>query len=264
MNTEKIIHYCWFGPKPLSKLTLKCMESWKKYLPDYEIKLWNEENVDLTSNKFVKEAYENKKWAFVADYARLKGVYEHGGIYLDTDMEITKDISKLLEDNLFLGIEDSKLVNAAIIYAKEKHNSFIKKMIDSYDSLDKFDKENIYSVTIPAQITSKLLEYGLDKESNDIQKLDDGNIVIYPREYFYPLSYDFQNNVFTENTCMIHHFDATWTSKQEQIKMFFIRRNMRFMVKVIDICLAINRRIKKLKNKMFGNKKSKEVANNGK
>ena len=111
---KKYIHYCWFGGKPLSKLTKKCIKSWKKYLPDYEIIEWNESNVDLEECPFIKEAYENKKWAFVADYARTKAIYEMGGIYFDTDMIITKDISFLLDKETFLGVEDSMMVNAAV------------------------------------------------------------------------------------------------------------------------------------------------------
>ena len=93
---KKYIHYCWFGGKPLPKLAKKCIKSWKKYLPDYEIIRWSEENVDLEECPFIKEAYENKKWAFVADYARTKAIYEYGGIYFDTDMEVVKNIDELL------------------------------------------------------------------------------------------------------------------------------------------------------------------------
>ena len=131
----KIIHYCWFGPKPLSKLAKRCMQSWKKFLPDYDLMLWNEENFDFNQNKFVKEAYENKKWAFVADYARLKALSNYGGIYLDTDMEIIKDISCVLKDECFLGVEDSGLINAAVIGSKKCHNEFIDKLIAQYDNI---------------------------------------------------------------------------------------------------------------------------------
>ena len=92
---KKYIHYCWFGDKPLPKLAKKCIESWKKYLPDYEIIRWSEENVDLEECPFIKGAYENKKWAFVADYARTRALNEMGGIYFDTDMEVTKNIDEL-------------------------------------------------------------------------------------------------------------------------------------------------------------------------
>ena len=100
---QKIIHYCWFGGKPLSKMAKKCIKSWKKYFPDFEIKQWNETNFDINICPFVKKAYENKKWAFVSDYARLYALYNEGGIYFDTDMEVTKKCGFLCEDKLFLG-----------------------------------------------------------------------------------------------------------------------------------------------------------------
>lgn len=253
-QNSKIIHYCWFGPRPLSKLAKKCMKTWSEFLPDYEIKLWNEDNFDFTQNPFVKEAYENKKWAFVSDYARLKALAEYGGVYFDTDMEIIKDIKPILENNdVFMGIEDSGLVNAAVIGARKPHNEFIEDMIKIYDSHKQFTGGNdIYTVTIPAQITKKLLEYGLDKTSNEVQYLNGGKITVYPREYFYPLSYDYQDNKFTENSCLVHRYDATWASKPEKAKLFFRRHNMKFMLRVVDICVSIKIRIKRILNRIRG------------
>ena len=243
---NKIIHYCWFGPNKLTPLAKKCMESWKKYLPDYEIMLHNEDNFDYNQNEFIKQAYENKKWAFVADYARLEALYKYGGIYFDTDMEIVKDISDILEKNLVLGVEDSKLVNGAFIYAKEKENKFIDKLLKVYKDFKDFDKDNIYTITIPSIITNELKLQGYNNQIEDIQYIESLDITIYPQEYFYPKSYDNQKNKYTKNSCMIHHYDATWSSKQEKIKMYFIRNNMKFMVKVVDLILAINRRLKKI------------------
>lgn len=252
MNKEsiKIIHYCWFGPKPLSKLALKCIKSWKKFLPDYEIKLWNEENFDFTQNNFVKQAYEQKKWAFVSDYARLKALSEYGGLYLDTDMEITKDITSILQDECFVGVEDSGLVNAAVIWSKSPHNEFIDELIASYDKKEKFDSEDIYAMSIPRQITNKLQKLGFDNQNNSIQNFYNGNLTVYPREYFYPLSYDHQDNKFTENSCMIHHYDATWASKPEKAKLFFRRHNMKFMLKVVDICVSIKNRAERILSRL--------------
>ena len=120
---EKIIHYCWFGDKPLPKLAKKCIKSWEKFLPDFKIMKWSEENVDLNECAFIKEAYDAKKFAFVADYARTKALNEYGGIYFDTDMEITKDISNLLNDETFLGEEDTGYVAVGVWFEKNK-NSF--------------------------------------------------------------------------------------------------------------------------------------------
>lgn len=248
----KIIHYCWFGPRPLSRLAKKCMASWKIFLPDYEVKLWNEDNFDFNQNKFVKEAYENKKWAFVADYARLKALSEYGGIYLDTDMEITKDISHILKKECFLGVEDSGLVNAAVIGVKSPHNEFIDKLISQYENIEKFDVEDIYAMTIPRQITKMLEPLGFDKSKNEIQEFYNGNLTVYPRDYFYPLSYDYQDNRFSENSCMVHRYDATWASKPEKAKLFFRRHNMKFMMKTVDICVSIKIRIKRILNRIRG------------
>ena len=221
--SSKYIHYCWFGGKPLPRLAKKCIKSWKKYLPDYKIIEWNESNVDLEECPFIKEAYENKKWAFVADYARTKAIYEMGGIYFDTDMMITKNIDFLLDKETFLGIEDSMLVNAAVWGTNKPKTSFAKKMLDIYQSQDHFDIDNIYSLSIPTLITKLLDEYGLDPTSSEVQVLNK-NIYVYPRPYFYPLSYDFKNNIFNDDTCMVHYFDATWIPKNDQLEMKLIRK----------------------------------------
>ena len=220
---KKYIHYCWFGGKPLSKLTKKCIKSWKTYLPDYEIIEWNENNVDLEECPFIKEAYENKKWAFVADYARTKAIYEMGGIYFDTDMMVTKDISHLLKDETFLGVEDSMMVNAAVWGTSKPKTELSKRVLDYYQKQEHFDIDNIYKVSIPRIITSILNEYGFDPSLTEPQILNK-NIHVYPRPYFYPLSFDFKNNKFDENTCMIHYFDATWIPKNDQIEMKMIRK----------------------------------------
>lgn len=247
MENNKIIHYCWYGTKPLSKLTLKCIESWKKYLPDFEIKQWNETNFDVNQCPFIKEAYEQKKWAYVADYTRFKVLEQFGGLYLDTDMEITQDISKYLENDFFVGKEDSKMTNAAVVWTKNKEDKHIKEIINIYESYKKFNPNNdIYTVSITRILSSYFKNYGFDRESDKIQILDNGSIYIYPMEYFYPLSYDHQHNKFTEKSCMIHHFDATWTSVPEKIKTFFKRHKMNYMLKVIDIVLTIKYKIKRI------------------
>ena len=218
-KSNKIIHYIWFGGNPLSDLTKKCIQTWKKYLPDFEIMEWNENTFDVNQCPFVKEAYEQKKWAFVADYTRFKVLEEYGGIYLDTDMEITGDISKFLEKDLFFGVEDSKMINAAVVWAKEAHNPYIKDIVNIYENKKKFNETgDLYAESVPRVLTKYFEEYGFDRELDKVQELDDGKIHIYPMEYFYPLSYDYQHNNFTDNTVMIHHFDATWISPMEKFK----------------------------------------------
>lgn len=249
----KIIHYCWFGGKSLPRLAKKCMKSWKKYLPDYEIKEWNENNVDLQACPFVKEAYENKKWAFVSDYARTKALYEMGGIYFDTDMMITKPINFLLDKETFLGVEDSMLVNAAVWGTKNPKSYFAKKMLDFYENLEHFDFQNIYTMSIPRIITKILNEFNFDPTIERIQVLHD-DIYIYPRQYFYPLSYDFNNNKFTEDTCMIHYFKATWIPKEEKIAVSIQRKfGNKFGTQLLNIyyklCKIRKKFIKKINKK---------------
>lgn len=221
---KKYIHYCWFGDAKLSRLAKKCMKSWKKYLPDYEIIFWNNDNVDFDACPFVKEAYEQKKWAFVADYVRTKALYEYGGIYLDTDMKIIKDIKFLLKNPNFIGVEDSGAVAVGVWGVKEPGDKFVKELLDFYESQSHFNSGNLYAYTIPVIITKILSKYGFQKNKKGKQVLDNKKIYVYPREYFYPLSYNYHNNDFTKNTCMIHYYDASWTSKEERRTIWLIRK----------------------------------------
>ncbi|MDD4387383.1 MAG: glycosyltransferase [Clostridia bacterium] len=244
----KIIHYCWFGGKPLNQLTLKCIESWKKHLPDFKIKEWNETNFDVNQCIFIKEAYEQKKWAFVADYTRFKVLEQYGGIYLDTDMEITADVSKYLENDLFFGKEDSKMINAAVVWSKYPQNKHIYNILQIYEESKVFNPTgDLFDQSVPKVLTKYFNEYGFQEDSEEIQLLNN-DIYIYPMEYFYPLSYDHQNNKFTDKSCMIHHFDATWTSKGEQIKTKLKRNNFGIIVYLIDFFVMIKNKLMSMLN----------------
>lgn len=220
---KKYIHYCWFGGKPLSKLTKKCIKSWKKYLPNYEIIRWDESNVDLNECPFIKEAYDKKSWAFVADYTRTKALYEMGGIYFDTDMEVTKNIDELLKKGSFLGVEDTGKVNSAVWYESKSKGYLSTNLLKKYRSFKGFDKENACNISIPILITEILENLGFDKLNKEIQRLK-YDIYIYPREYFYPYSYNWENNVFTDNTCMIHYFDASWIPLKDRLEINMVRK----------------------------------------
>lgn len=214
---SKYIHYCWFGEKPLPRLAKKCIKSWKKYLPNYEIIRWDESNFNINECPFVKQAYENKKYAFVSDYVRSKVLFEMGGIYFDTDMLIIKPIDFLLKDNTFLGIEDSYMVAAGVWGEKKSKSFFAKKMLDFYQSQEHFDINEMFKFSIPRIMTKFLNEIGFDHLSTEVQILPH-NIKIYPREYFYPLSFSMKNNCFNDKTCMIHYYDASWFSSKQKIK----------------------------------------------
>lgn len=250
-QNNKVIHYCWFGGAPLSELTKKCIASWKKYLPDFEIKEWNETNFDINQCEFIKQAYEQKKWAFVADYTRFKVLEEYGGLYLDTDMEVTADISKYLEEDLVMGQEDSKLINAAVVWAKESQNKHVKAIVKIYEDLREFNPTgDLYEMSVPQVLTTYFSKFNFNKELDEIQKLDNSSVSIYPMEYFYPLSYDYQHNKFTDNSCMIHHFDATWITPMEKFKTKMKRKNMVWIVYIIDFFINTKNKIKSFTNYM--------------
>lgn len=242
----KYIHYCWFGDKPLPKLAKRCIKSWKKFLPDYKIIKWSEENVDLNECKFVKEAYENKKWAFVADYVRTKALNDMGGIYFDTDMEVTKDITELLCNETFLGIEDTGFVAVGVWFEKNKKSFLTTELLKKYKSFDEFDVKKMYEFSMPKLISSILDEYGLEKNAKQIQVLRD-NIYIYPREYFYPYSYNWENNVFTDNTCMVHYYDASWIPLKDRIEVNMVRKiGKRRTLKILAIYRKNKNYVKKV------------------
>lgn len=242
----KYIHYCWFGDKPLPKLAKKCIKSWEKFLPDYKIIKWSEENVDLNECAFIKEAYENKKWAFVADYVRTKVLNEIGGIYFDTDMEVTKDISKLLKNDTFLGVEDTGYVAVGVWFEKKKNSFLTSELLKVYKSFDKFDISKIGDFSIPKLISKILDDYGFEKGSKEIQVLKD-NIYIYPRDYFYPYSYNWENNVFTDNTCMIHYYDASWIPLKDKIEINMVRKiGKKRTFRILDLYRKIKDYIRKI------------------
>ena len=205
----KIIHYCWFGRGKKSELITKCIESWKKYCPDFEIREWNEDNFDINSNTFVKEAYESKKWAFVTDYVRLYALYNYGGIYMDTDVELLTDIEKFLCHSSFSGFEDYKSIPTAIM-GSQKGNEWIGKLLSYYDDRH-FIKENgeldtVTNVVIITDITTSEFNVRLDNTYQDLP----GILTLYPKDYFCPKDYETGNIELTQNTVCIHHFNASW------------------------------------------------------
>lgn len=233
---KKIIHYCWFGKKPLPKLAKKCIKSWKKFLPDYEIKKWDETNFDVNITNFSKEAYNHKKWAFVADVARIYALKEYGGIYFDTDMLIIKKIDFLLNHDFFAGWESDDYVAGGVIGVKSKKNPIIIDIFNIYKDL-LFDQNNMFSFSIPKILTNILKQkYNLKSSFNKTQELKN-NVWIYARDYFYPLSYNYKNNRFTNNTCMIHYFSASWVNTKERIELkiyrFFGERTGKIIVKLL-------------------------------
>lgn len=211
----RIIHYCWFGKNELPDITKKCIESWKKHCPDYEIIEWNEDNFNVSSIKYTAQAYAEQKYAFVADYARFKILYEYGGIYLDTDVEIVKSIDNLLNHIVFLGREEKDRVNPGLIIGAEKNNDFIAEMIELYQNL-RFRKENEKLKTIVDHTSDMLLLKGWVPD-NKIQEIE--RICIYPVECFCPKSYNTGVVKISEKTYSIHHFDSSWFTNKEKNRL---------------------------------------------
>ena len=233
---KKYIHYCWFGGKPLPRLAKKCINSWKKFLPDYEIIEWNEKNFDVNITNFSKHAYDAKKWAFVSDVARIYALKEYGGIYFDTDMIVTKNIDFLFEDELFAGWESEFNVAVGVLYSKNKNHPLINKLWNFYKEND-FDEDNMFSFSIPTLLGNILkIDYGLKYDHLSNQVLSDG-IKIYARDYFYPISCVDTNNMFTDNTCMIHYYIGSWLpmkdKKRIQFEMIFGKKIGNFLIDIL-------------------------------
>ena len=219
----KIIHYCWFGKKQLPELAHKCIKSWGKFLPDYEIKQWNETNFDINCCKFVQQAYENKKFAFVSDYARFKILYEYGGIYFDTDVELIKSIDDILEKGPFMAFEKNNrgenIAPGLGIASYPKHKIY-KEILDIYERISFIKEGNSFNLKIVGEYTTDVLKkYGL-QSSKEIQQIE--NIYLYPKEYFSPKEFETQKIVITENTRSIHHYNASWVdsyARREYLKI---------------------------------------------
>ncbi|MEH6938356.1 glycosyltransferase [Bacillus sp. JJ664] len=212
----KIIHYCWFGRGNKPALFIKCLNSWKQYLPDYEFIEWNEDNFDIEINQFVSEAYKAKKFAFVTDYVRVYALYKHGGIYLDTDTEVCSSFDSFLMDEAFLGFEEKNFIATSTIGAKSG-NPLIGKMLETYEDKSFINPDGSYNMITNVSILSSLLsQLGIRLNG---QKQELPNIVtIYPQEVFSPYDYINCRNRTTNQTVTIHHFDQSWLPWHSKLK----------------------------------------------
>lgn len=202
----KCIHYCWFGNNDLPELAKQCIDSWKKYMPDYEIIEWNESNFDINCNYYVKEAYDMKKYAFVSDYARLKILYDNGGIYFDTDVELIKPLSNEMLENGYFAMEDSNFIATGLGFACKKHNLLVKKMMDEYETIHFVSNNKLDLTPCPARNTQSVI----DKiPSFDNYFLLD-NMLVYNQEFFNPLDYKTGIMNITDKTYSIHYGVASW------------------------------------------------------
>lgn len=210
----KIINYCWFGSKQVSESAQKCIDSWKKFCPDYQIIRWDESNIDIDSVRYMKECYKKNAWGFVPDVARLQIIYNHGGIYLDTDVELIKSLDPLLKNEAFIGFENQKMVNLGLGFGAEKGNIVIKKLLDDYNNLHFInDDGSLNRVASPAIQTKSLKELGL--KSNGQKQVIKG-LTVYPSEFFTGIDFNTGLSTKTEKTFSIHHYDGSWLSPEEK------------------------------------------------
>jgi len=213
----KVIHYCWFGGNPMPELAQKCIASWKKYCPDYEIKEWNETNIDINSIDYMREAYEEKAWPFVSDVARLQIIYEYGGIYLDTDVEILRSFDPLLDDGAFMGLEDGKHVASGLGFGAEKNHKLIKSLLDDYRGRHFCNADGTLDRTAcPAAQSVFFRKAGL-VEKDMRQELC--GAVIYPSEFFCPRSFHTGLLTLTDHTYSIHHYDGSWCTDEQKARV---------------------------------------------
>lgn len=233
----KIIHYCWFGNNELPLEAKKCIESWRKFFPDYEIKERNESNYDLEVCDYVKEAYKLKKWAFVSDYARFDILYKYGGIYFDTDVEVIKSMDDIISNGPYMGIEsgdidglvhhDIGFINPGLGMAAPAGLEFYKDVLSVYKKrhfADEYGRPDI-SETVCNIVTGIFQEKGIMIDGNTAIS---SGIRIYPKDYFCPKDYETKIIELTENTRSIHHYSATWITFSQKkihvIEKYFINK----------------------------------------
>ena len=245
----KKIHYCWIGGNPLPELAIKCIESWKKYCPDYEIIEWNEKNYDFRKNQFMREAYDEKKWGFVPDYARLDIIYEHGGIYLDTDVEIIKPLDSLLKEQGFAGMEQPGIVALGLGFGAEPKLPLIKELMTYYENRSFYNPNGSLDTAASPRIQTKtLIEHNL-KEEDKIQVIE--GMKIFPCEYFCPENPYTGKTQITKNTFFIHHYMASWMTPLDKIifninRKFDKRKKWQYLVeRMLTLPFRIVRKIRK-------------------
>ena len=225
----KTIHYCWFGRNPLPADAVKCINSWKKHLSDYEIKEWNEDNFDVNTLPYTKQAYEARKFAFVTDYVRLHAMYSEGGIYMDTDVEVCGSYDQFLHHPMFSGFETDNNVPTGMM-ASEKSSIWAKELLDEYIGRHFLLEDGSYDQTTNTTvITRYMLSKGLVL-NNTLQNIE-GLCVMYPAEYFCPKDHRTGEITKTKNTVCIHHFAGSWLNPNfiQRIR----RKSKLFLVKII-------------------------------
>lgn len=232
----KVIHYCWFGRNPLPKSALKCIDSWRKFFPDYEIKEWNEDNFDVNIIPYTQQAYEAKKYAFVSDYARFWILYHHGGIYFDTDVEVIKSMDDIVARGAFFGIELANLktkqiaVNPGLGMGAESNCHIYKQMLDGFEKISfLLNNGTMNPFTMIPMLTNFLYKDGLVCK-DEMQNV--GDVYVYPSDYFNPWDDLVGKLKTTGNTRSIHWYSKTWM-KTEPNLCIILKRLARRIIRFI-------------------------------
>ncbi len=225
----KKIHYCWFGNTDIPDYLKKYIESWYKYCPNYEIIRWDEKNYDISKNRYMKEAYECKKWAFVPDYARLDIIYNEGGIYLDTDVELLSSLDKLLKDDIFFGFSGNFQIGIGVGFGAIEKHPFIKELRDYYNDLTFYLEDGKPNLKTCYEYQHPVFEkYGFQLE-NSFQKKN--GIVLYPSEVLSP-DMGLISSSYTENTISVHHFDYSWASEEEKKVYTLLKKEIASLIMI--------------------------------
>ncbi len=240
----KVIHYCWFGENQKPEIVQKCINSWKTFCPNYNIKEWNEQNFDIKKYKYAEQAYKAKKYAFVSDVARFDILFNEGGIYLDTDVELLKPLDSLVDDKVFLPYAQNGLISSGLIMGSEVGNGLLQDVLSYYLSHDFLLGNGRPNTTTVCTITTDVLKrqgYKMDK-TTCIEK----DIHFYAWDYFDPYNVETNEMRITDNTMSVHHYAGTWKSDRD-MKIYKIGRILKRIVGEREYD-----RIARIKHKFFG------------
>lgn len=223
----KKIHYCWFGRKPIPKKNLEWMESWKKYCCDYEIIQWNEDNYDVTKNAYMYEAYKAGKWGFVPDYVRLDVIYRYGGIYLDTDVELIRNLDDLLYQKAFAGIDRSRDISLGLGFGAQLGCEIIRELRDFYDTCKFLNGDGSYNLKVAPFIQRSFFQEKGYINNGEYQVVEE--MTIYPEKVLSPKCNWTGRVLPTAHTFAIHHYDGSWTSESDRD---IVKRNRELYMKI--------------------------------
>lgn len=241
----KVIHYCWLSGDPIPEKLQRCMDSWKKFLPDYEFVLWDLERFDINTSQWVKEAFEARKYAFAADYIRLYAVYNYGGVYMDMDVEVIRSMDTLLDRPYLFGFDGETGIEAGI-FGAEPHNAFLGKCLDYYADRRFISHDGTCDTyPLPGIMYKILLEnYEVEKKVSLSVTCTTDAMQVFPIDYFTAKSLETGKITVTKDTYTIHHFAGSWVSRQMKIK----QKIYKWIMKNKPLACVYNNVYKRLKN----------------